>query len=164
MEVIAVIVNWLHLVAAFTWVGGLIFVNFVLSPVAETKKIPPEFVRIMGMERFRYFAWSSIVLVASSGLFKMFYGRAGAEEPATPLFLAAFLTKLTLALLMIIITVVTSVVLRQRMVNAKPAAGGPGPEMLKMSKRLVLFSRINLVLGMMVLLAVAVMAVATQTV
>ena len=60
MAALDVIVNWAHMAAGFTWVGGIIFVNIVLTPAVQPKGLPPEFVRIMGMERFRYVAWASI--------------------------------------------------------------------------------------------------------
>jgi hypothetical protein len=65
--------------------------------------------------------------------------------------------KLAIVAVMIGLTLVSSVVMRRRMINAKPAPGGPSPEIKQMGKRLVIFSRVNLVLGLLVLLMVAIM-------
>lgn len=157
MRFAAIIMNWLHMMAGFTWLGGLIFVNVVLSPVVQPKGIPPEFVRIMGMERFRYFAWGSIGVIILTGAFNMFRGMAESAGQPNPLFVGALLTKLVIVSIMIVLTVVNSVLLRRRLVNAKPAPGGPSPEIKKIGDRLVLFSRINLALGSVVLLMVAIM-------
>lgn len=160
METIAVIANWLHMMAGFTWLGGLIFVNVVLSPVVQPKGLPPEFVRIMGMERFRYYAWGSIGTIILTGIFNILHGMANSTGPAPSLFVGALLTKIAIVAIMIAVTMVNSVVIRRRLVNAKPTPGGPSPEIKRMGRRLVLMSRVNLALGSVVLLMVALMRAA----
>lgn len=157
MQILSIIVNWLHMVGGFTWLGGLIFVNIVLSPVVQPKGIPPEFIRIMGMERFRYYAWGSIGIIILSGIFNIVRGMAVHTGDPNPLFVGALLTKLVIVAAMIVITMVNSVVLRKRLADAKPTPGGPSEEIKRMGARLVVFSRINLALGALVLLMVAIM-------
>ncbi len=160
MLFLEIVVTWLHMVAGFTWLGGLIFVNVVLSPVVQPKGIPPEFIRIMGMERFRYFAWGSIGTIIITGILNMIRGAAESGGDPNPLFIGALLTKLVIVAVMIILTVANSVVLRRRLADAKPTPGGPSEEIKAMGNRLVLISRINLILGVLVLLMVAVMRAA----
>ncbi len=160
MAALDVIVNWAHMAAGFTWVGGIIFVNIVLTPAVQPKGLPPEFVRIMGMERFRYVAWASIGVLLTSGVYNVVRGMARAAGPANEAFVTAFLIKMAVVAAMIAITVVNSVVLRRRLVNAEPGKGGPTPEMKATSGRLVVLSRVNLALGLTVLLMVAVMRAA----
>ncbi len=157
MQILSIIVNWLHMVGGFTWLGGLIFVNIVLSPVVQPKGIPPEFIRIMGMERFRYYAWGSIGIIILSGIFNIVRGMAENSGDPNPLFVGALFTKLVIVAAMIVITMVNSVVLRKRLADAKPTPGGPSEEIKRMGARLVVFSRINLALGVLVLLMVAIM-------
>ena len=161
MQILGIIVNWLHMVAGFTWLGGLIFVNVVLSPVVQPKGIPPEFIRIMGMERFRYYAWGSIGIIIFSGVFNIFRGMAENSGDPNPIFVGALLTKLVIVAAMIGITMINSVAMRKKLIDAKPTPGGPSEEIKQMGARLVLFSRINLSLGALVLLMVAIMGSVT---
>ena len=161
MQVLGIVVSWLHMVGGFTWLGGLIFVNVVLSPVVQPKGIPPEFIRIMGMERFRYYAWGSIGVIILSGIFNIFRGMAENSGDPNPLFVGALLTKLVIVAVMIAITIANSVVLRKKLADAKPTPGGPSEEIKRMGARLVVLSRVNLALGALVLLMVAIMQSAT---
>jgi copper resistance protein D len=155
LPIFDIIVTWLHLVAAFTWVGGLVFVNVVLTPVVGQSGIPPHLIRIMGMERFRWFAWGSIGILILTGVYNIFQ-----TIPAASVFVATpygltLLIKLVVVGIMIGITAMNSLVLRKKVIGAGP--GAPGPEMQKISRSLVVFSRLNVALGLVVLLLVAVL-------
>ena len=156
MVAVDVIVQWLHLVAGFTWVGGLIFVNLVLTPAVQPKGIPPQFVRLMGMERFRWFAWGSIIVLVITGVYNTFQTVATpAALTATPYGLT-LLAKIAAVALMAAITFFNSVHLRRRITEAPAGPGGtPPPELQKLGPRLVVLSRVNLGLGLLVLLLAA---------
>ena len=156
MLLLDIIVQWFHLLAAFTWVGGIIFVNVVLTPAVEPKSIPPQFLRLMGMERFRAFAWASIAIVVLTGLYN------AAKNVTSPAVLIeseyglTLLAKIAAVGVMIGITIINSVVLRRRIVHAPAGPGGtPPPEMQTMGGRLVLLSRAILVLGLLVIFLAA---------
>ncbi len=78
MEVIRVIdarviILWLHITAAMTWIGGMIFVTFILIP-ALNKIGGPSLVA-----RFRPLVWAAIGIIALTGLLNLHFlgvGRA----------------------------------------------------------------------------------------
>lgn len=145
--------RWLHFVAAFTWVGGLIFVNLVLTPVVQPKGIPPPFVRLMGMERFRWFAWGSIIIIIITGFYNILVVKPIFEGLVSESYRAILITKLLAFLVMIIVTAATSMYLKAKITKAPPGPGGTPPEELKkLGPLLVIFSRLNLGLGLLVIL------------
>ena len=67
------LITWIHLAAAITLIGGLMFSQFVLTPVA--RKTPSdskarEVVRLSG-RRFRTIAWVSLILLILTGAYQM---------------------------------------------------------------------------------------------
>ncbi len=67
------LITWLHLAAAIALIGGLLFSQFVLTPVA--RKTPSdsksrEVVRLSG-RRFRTIAWVSLILLILTGSYQM---------------------------------------------------------------------------------------------
>ena len=67
---IALVVRFLHVVAALTWVGGMLFVALVLVPVARRLEDPLQRRRLfhtVGV-RFRAVGWAAIGLLIATGL------------------------------------------------------------------------------------------------
>ena len=67
------LITWIHLAAAITLIGGLMFSQFVLTPVA--RKTPSdsqsrEVVRLSG-RRFRTIAWVSLIILILTGAYQM---------------------------------------------------------------------------------------------
>ncbi len=67
------LITWIHLAAAIALIGGLMFSQFVLTPVA--RNTPPdskarEVVRLSG-RRFRTIAWVSLILLILTGAYQM---------------------------------------------------------------------------------------------
>ncbi len=67
------LITWIHLAAAITLIGGLMFSQFVLTPVA--RKAPAdskawETVRLSG-RRFRTIAWVSLIILILTGAYQM---------------------------------------------------------------------------------------------
>ena len=61
--------TWLHLVAAITLVGGLVFLQFVVKPALQGKNQDgqqPEVLRRIG-RRFRTVAWMSLITLILTG-------------------------------------------------------------------------------------------------
>ena len=67
------LITWLHLAAAITLIGGLLFSQLVLTPVA--RKAPSdlkagEVLRLSG-RRFRTIAWVSLIILILTGAYQM---------------------------------------------------------------------------------------------
>ncbi len=62
--------RWVHLLAAITWIGGMLFIALVVVPVTrglEDASLRARIVREMG-RRFRTVAWIALGLLLASGL------------------------------------------------------------------------------------------------
>ncbi len=67
------LITWIHLVAAITLIGGLLFSQVVLTPVV--RKTPSdsksrEIIRLAG-RRFRTIAWVSLIILILTGAYQM---------------------------------------------------------------------------------------------
>lgn len=62
--------QWLHLLAACLWVGGLLFLSLVASPVLRHRFTAEERSELLGQigRKFRPYAWVAIALLAVTGL------------------------------------------------------------------------------------------------
>ncbi len=67
------LITWIHLIAATTLMGGLIFSQFVLNPSAHQDSPDPkskELVRLAG-RRFRTIAWVCLITLILTGSYQM---------------------------------------------------------------------------------------------
>ena len=60
---------WLHVLAAVSWIGGMIFLSLVLAPLVRSRKAAPEFMALFrsGARRFRFGVWGAIAVLLSTG-------------------------------------------------------------------------------------------------
>lgn len=59
----------LHLLAAVTWIGGMIFLSLVLAPLVRGRKAAPEFMALFRSAalRFRPVVWMAIAVLLTTG-------------------------------------------------------------------------------------------------
>jgi uncharacterized membrane protein len=64
------LVRWLHLLAAITWIGGMLFIALVLVPVTRTLADPALRSRLVQDtgRRFRTVGWIALGLLVATGL------------------------------------------------------------------------------------------------
>lgn len=64
-----VLLVWLHLLAAVSWIGGMIFLSLVLAPLVRSRKAAPEFMALFrsAARRFRFVVWGAIAVLLSTG-------------------------------------------------------------------------------------------------
>lgn len=74
---------WLHLIAAISWIGGMIFLSLVLAPLVRSRKAVPEFIALFrsAARRFRFVVWSSIGLLLSTGPVLLHYRGLSFVDP-----------------------------------------------------------------------------------
>lgn len=69
----ALLVRWVHLLAAITWIGGMLFIALVVVPVArglEDASLRGRIVRETG-RRFRTVGWIALGALVASGLLNL---------------------------------------------------------------------------------------------
>lgn len=161
MDIFGIVVRWLHLTAAFTWLGGLIFMNVVLTPAVAPRGIPPQFIRLMGMKRFSRFAWSSIGVLVVTGIYNTATVLSSLTNLITTTYGIVLLIKIIAVALMIGVTVENNLILAPKLMAGAPKPPQPpDAKIVGIQKTLVRLSYLNLGLGLTVLILVAILRVA----
>ena len=64
-----VLLVWLHMLAAVSWIGGMIFLSLVLAPLVRSRTAVPEFMALFrsAARRFRFVVWGAIAVLLSTG-------------------------------------------------------------------------------------------------
>lgn len=76
-------VRWLHLVAAITWVGGMLFIALVVVPETRRLEDPAmrrRLVRALG-RRFRTVGWIALGVLVATGLWNLWLRPFLLESP-----------------------------------------------------------------------------------
>jgi uncharacterized membrane protein len=72
---VSLLVRWIHVLAAVTWIGGMLFIALVVVPV--TRRLPdPELRARLVQEtgvRFRLIGWIALGLMVLTGLANLWY-------------------------------------------------------------------------------------------
>lgn len=65
------IILWIHILAAISWIGGMIFVAFILGPYVRRAVPPEERTTLMAAvgKRFSYLGWSAIFTLVCTGIY-----------------------------------------------------------------------------------------------
>lgn len=113
---LSLVARWLHVLAAVTWIGGMLFIALVLVPV--TRRLPDPVLRTrlvheLGL-RFRTVGWVAIGVLVGTGLVNLWLYPFLLGSPR-------FHWKLGLVILALILSAVHDFVLG-------PRAGGPGAD------------------------------------
>ncbi len=65
----------MHVISAVVWVGGLIFFNAILRPIAEHEQSTQSHLTLEVLKRFQAFVWSSLWPLLVTGLLLMLLSR-----------------------------------------------------------------------------------------
>ena len=65
------LVLWIHILAAISWVGGMVFVAFIVGPYVRRHFPPAERIPLMAEigKRFSYLGWSAILVLVVTGVY-----------------------------------------------------------------------------------------------
>jgi len=69
LRAMSLLLRWLHVVAAITWIGGMLFVALVMVPVMrrEDPKLRARIFHVTGV-RFRTVGWIALGVLVATGL------------------------------------------------------------------------------------------------
>ncbi|OGS04315.1 MAG: hypothetical protein A3G41_06745 [Elusimicrobia bacterium RIFCSPLOWO2_12_FULL_59_9] len=145
------VIHWVHLMAAATWVGGMIFTALLLNPLL--KNMSPEIrmplIRALGV-RFKYAEWGCLAALALTGTYKL--SRIGAWGP---IFEGSFGAILSLKLLLTAAMVALSL-LHSFLWGPGLTVATPGTEdFARLRRRTIFWARVNLSLGLVVVFCAA---------
>lgn len=170
MDITALIVNFLHIVATTTWVGGMFFNLYVVVPSSATLD-QAQRGRFMGVvaKRFLPVAWVSMIILVVTGLLRIRRFLTSITFLLDTSYGVILTVKMSITLIMIIIGIVISFVIfpkiesfTQKFTASGPSGRhsggqgvGPPPGLLKLQKQLGLLAVTNMTLGFLLLLLVA---------
>ena len=68
-------IRWIHVLAAITWVGGMLFIALVLVPTARALDDAPVRTRVIrdSGRRFRVVAWMALAILVLTGLSNLWF-------------------------------------------------------------------------------------------
>lgn len=75
MHTLYLVSVWLHILAAATWIGGMVFLVAVLVPLLrkpDTRARASELFHLLGL-RFRRLGWIALVTLVATGVFNVLY-------------------------------------------------------------------------------------------
>ncbi|WP_413933346.1 CopD family protein [Nitrospira sp. BLG_1] len=101
----------LHILAAVSWVGGMIFLSLVLAPLVRSRKTVPEFMALFRSAalRFRPIVWVAMAILVMTGpMLLSLRGVAVASPSSWP---GIVVVKLTLVALLLFLTLLHDLVL-----------------------------------------------------
>lgn len=149
------IATFLHLLAASTWLGGIIYINLVLMPIAKTFEpaAAGQLMRENG-KRFPLISWISVGFLIITGL--MLLNKDALFDFSTDY--GTFLTlKLITVVIMISIGLYITFLLYPKLMKLAPQDGeAPSAEFIGLQKRLPMLAMTNMILGILVLLFVSI--------
>lgn len=157
----SVVIDWLHLIGVALWFGGQIYIVLVLIPALRLLNAPRATIRafLEMLNRFSPIAYGSIALFTISGAFV-----GTARIPSWHVFFnsvygRALIVKLALIGLMMLTSCLTVYILRPgiRRTLSAPPHGASMDELRARTGRLLVWLRVNPVLGIGVLLATSIM-------
>ncbi len=149
-----IILVWIHLTAATFWVGGMLFLSLVAVPLLKKDSDPSSAQRgfINLARRFRTLVWVALsLLIVTGGMLLPNHVDLSASLVSWP---QAVLTKLSLVLLLIVVSVAHDQLIgpKVRMLKHKPSS-----ELTVVERLFLRFSpiigRVTMLLGLGVLLA-----------
>jgi putative copper resistance protein D len=151
---LSIIIDFLHILATVTWVGGMLYLHIVVNP-SLTVLDPPLRGKLMGAinKRFPIFAWLSVILLLITGILKT---PSGMFMELSTTYGIGLLIKHFLFFIMIIIGILISFIMAPKMESLVPKPGeAPSSEFVKVQKQVALLAMINLILGILALICTA---------
>lgn len=149
----------LHILAAVTWVGGMIFLSLVLAPLVRSRKAVPEFMALFRSAalRFRPIVWVAIAILVMTGpMLLSLRGVAVASPSSWP---GIVIVKLTLVALLLLLTLLHDLVLGPQVSRVSAI-----PESQRTSGEQVVFKtarwlpRLSLLIALSVVMTAAMLA------
>lgn len=145
---------WLHILAAMVWVGGMLFLVFVLVPVLRGSATPQEaarFVRATGL-RFRSVGWVALCVLVATGFSNIFLrGISPADLVSGGFWSSGWGHVLGVKLVLVAVVLILSLVHDFRVgprASTALAANPTSPEALKLRKAASWMGRFNVLLGL----------------
>ena len=149
----------LHILAAVTWIGGMIFLSLVLAPLVRGRKAAPEFMALFRSAalRFRPIVWVAIAVLLATG--PMLLSMRGIHVSSPTSWTGIVTVKLMLVALLLLLTLLHDLVFGPQVsrVSAIPNAQRTAGEQV-VFKTARWLPRLSLLIGLAVMIAATMLA------
>jgi copper transport protein len=150
---LAILSDWLHLVAGSMWIGGLFMIAFAIARgVGETDRIAAQASLHATIRRFTNIAIPATVLLAITGLYNTWIHVESFSALVGTTYGLVLVVKIAISAVMIVLGGINAFILRPGLVAESHAAADTG------EKRLFSSVRLEMLLAMIVLLLAAILA------
>jgi putative copper resistance protein D len=140
-------VVWLHILAAITWIGGMIFIRLIFSPA--TRDLPEQ----MRSQLFQTIGtatkavgWIAVLILLFTGVLNVLHLQIQWDTLIGRL----LMMKLTLVTVMIALSALHDFILGPRLAARLRTAAGQDPSLPGLHRRVAWLARINLLLALAV--------------
>lgn len=147
----------LHILAAVSWVGGMIFLSLVLAPLVRGRKAAPEFMALFRSAalRFRPVVWFAIAVLLITGPMLLSHRGISVMHPSS--WAGIVTVKLTLVGFLLCLTLLHDLVLGPQVSRVSAI-----PESQRTAGQQVIFKTARWVPRLSLLIALAVVITATM--
>ena len=149
----------LHILAAVTWIGGMIFLSLVLAPLVRGRTAAPEFMALFRSAalRFRPIVWVAIAVLLATG--PMLLSMRGIHVSSPTSWTGIVTVKLMLVALLLLLTLLHDLVFGPQVsrVSAIPNAQRTAGEQV-VFKTARWLPRLSLLIGLAVMIAATMLA------
>lgn len=147
----------LHMLAAVSWVGGMIFLSLVLAPLVRSRKAVPEFMALFRSAalRFRPVVWVAMAILLMTG--PMLLSHRGLSMMAPASWPGIVTVKLSLVGLLLFLTLLHDLVLGPQVSRVSTI-----PETQRTAREQVIFKSARWLPRLSLLIALAVVMAATM--
>ncbi|MEE9247566.1 MAG: CopD family protein [Dehalococcoidia bacterium] len=149
---------YIHVLAAITWIGGMVFLAVVLVPLSKGIKEPPGLgVRVLGIaaRRFRIVGWIALLTLVGSGIWILSDNGISPSDIATGhgSYFQALRIKVALVAALLTISILHDFMLGPRLARKLEALRGPvtsSPPLMRQRMAIAWLARTNLLLALAV--------------
>ena len=158
MQILDLLVRWLHVIAAVAWIGGNLILAMVIVPYFKKSLPPVERIKILTQigKQFQPIVWVCAVILIFSGMFNIF-SAIGGDSDAIGQFMRTLGIKLILFVVLIILTGIHGFILGPRLEQAVEALGADAKELPeevdRMRRSMAIVSSVMGIVSLLVLLA-----------
>lgn len=119
MQILDLLIRWLHVTAAVAWIGGNLTLAMVIVPYFKKSAAPVERIKILTRigKRFEPIVWGCAAILFFTGIFNVFRAIGGDIE-ALKIFMRTLGIKLLLFVILLILTVIHSFFMGPRLSRA----------------------------------------------
>lgn len=144
-----VFILWIHLLAAVTWIGGMVIISLVIVPVLASREPlsqRTELLRAIG-ERFSQVGWACIVVLVMTGILNLMHLAIPLDVLFTTRLGKLLVVKWSLVAGMIGLSIYHDFIAAPRLRFLSPG----DPAYIRLAARMRWSGRLNLILGLAVL-------------